>query len=363
MCQHSGDCTDPSLPFCSNGMCVTCADACPVSTAPVCDGDSCRACEKHSECASEVCDRVTGACADEGEIIYVDATATGGTTCTQAAPCTTIADGLLQVSGNRNIIKVRPGTYDERVLVNSASTTVTLIGDQATVEPAMTNQSALDVQSANVAAEGFIFTGAGSSGHPGVSCSMGTLRLERSKVIGNSEGVYISNNCHFSLVNNIIEFNGNTSSAFGGVDIDGTVTPSELHEIAFNTITHNMNSQTIPEGAGIACVGVTTPVLFSNNIVYANDLGTGDSQVGGSNCSFQYSDIGPDTVAGTGNISTDPKFVDDTNANFLLRDYHIQSNSPAKDVADPTATLTVDYDEQVRPVNGRADMGADEVTP
>jgi hypothetical protein len=52
----------------------------------------------------------------------------------------------------------------------------------------------------------------------------------------------------------------------------------------------------------------------------------------------------------------DPKFV-----NVGQSDYHIMATSPAKDAADPAATVKVDYDGDPRPANGRSDIGADEV--
>lgn len=69
-----------------------------------------------------------------------------------------------------------------------------------------------------------------------------------------------------------------------------------------------------------------------------------------------YSDIGPDTVTGMGNLNADPLFV-----NVPQGDFHLQAGSPAKDAADPTASLTTDIDGDPRPQGGRPDMGADEI--
>jgi hypothetical protein len=40
----------------------------------------------------------------------------------------------------------------------------------------------------------------------------------------------------------------------------------------------------------------------------------------------------------------------------------LKSDSPAKNTADPAATLNIDFDGDTRPQDGRSDMGADEFT-
>ena len=99
------------------------------------------------------------------------------------------------------------------------------------------------------------------------------------------------------------------------------------------------------------------PLVFSNNIIYANIVAGGGAQIGGSaNCTTTYSDIGPDAQAGTGNISADPLFVSSAQGNF-----HIMAGSPARDAADPSASLATDIDGGGRPQGAGRDIGADEV--
>jgi hypothetical protein len=92
---------------------------------------------------------------------------------------------------------------------------------------------------------------------------------------------------------------------------------------------------------------------MNSNIIVNN---TGPAQVSGGNCPSTYSDIGPGAVPGTGNLSSDPLFVDPARNNF-----HLQLASPARDAADPAATLAVDFDGDARPQGARRDMGADEI--
>jgi hypothetical protein len=125
--------------------------------------------------------------------------------------------------------------------------------------------------------------------------------------------------------------------------------------LAFNTIAANVGNATI--NSGVNCGTVVAPITFSNNIIFGNVVSGGGRQLGGSvNCLATYSDIGPDAISGAGNINVDPLFV-----NLLLGNFHLQSGSPAKDAADPAASLAVDIDGDTRPQGTGRDMGADEI--
>lgn len=109
--------------------------------------------------------------------------------------------------------------------------------------------------------------------------------------------------------------------------------------------------------SGVNCGTVGAPVVFSNDIIYGNTVSAGGKQLGGSaNCSASYSDIGPDAATGTGNINSDPLFVNATQGAF-----HVTAGSPCKDAADPTASLAIDIDGDTRPQGAARDVGADEV--
>jgi hypothetical protein len=85
----------------------------------------------------------------------------------------------------------------------------------------------------------------------------------------------------------------------------------------------------------------------------------GGKQIGDSPmCTAIYSDVGPVTFPGTGNINVNPIFV-----NPAQGDFHLMGTSPAKDAANPATTLADDADGDARPQGQRRDMGADEIKP
>jgi Right handed beta helix region len=382
-CTTAADCP-AALPAC-NPVSFTCErcdgdPACAGTSAARCDLDSgtCVECLVSSDCASEVCDEAARACLDPAGIIYVAADGVATGTCTQAQPCNTIQLGVSQLAADRSIIKVRPGTYAEQVTLNGV--TATIVGDGAVVEPSSVPGFVVQ-DGAQVTIEGIRITGAqGAANPPGIRCQVVTagaptlhlrrvtldnnsvgvaatncaLTIERSTISGNTRGGVSISEGTFTLTNNMIVANGSVTSMFGGVSI-GQISAGSPHVFAFNTVTVNGGADGTV--TGVECNQVTTPLVFSNNIVYGNQVTGAGSQVGGNNCSFTYSDIGPQTVAGTGNIDMDPLFVDPTSGNF-----HLQAASRARDTADPDATLAVDIDGDLRPHDGRSDMGADEVT-
>lgn len=379
---------DSALPRCTgDGTCVECLgdDDCDGAT-PVCEpeSDACRACAQHSECASEVCDRDSGACVEPDNIVYVDdAAGADGPSCgTQGSPCATIAGaqgGLAKVTGTRTTVLVRPGTYIEAVVVNGGQT-VALVGT-GTVSPpldsaglAVSNGSDVSVEGLTVAnasgnsdADGVRCTGSSSSvallemsvsdnDAIGVEVTDCALTIRRSKVSANQGGGISISNAPFTLVNNFIISNGKAGAGgttFGGVQINNSsATSTQL--LSFNTIADSL-AQPTALSSGVFCT-TSTAMTASNNIVYA---GTGGQATLAGNCSWTYSDI-DGGQAGTGNIAEPPLFVDAMNG-----DFHLEATSPCRNAADPDATLDVDYDGDARPepVSGRRDIGADEVTP
>jgi hypothetical protein len=373
------------LPRCDDdGSCVECLGAGDCGgTEPVCDPgtNTCRGCEAHGECSSEICEIATGACVVAGNIVYVATSGADGAGCgTSGSPCGTIGGaqgGLAKVTVARKWVKVRPGSYSEAVLVSPKTFIMIAAGadlSRSTVGPV------LDIRGTSVVTiEGLrIHDGPGATGDgvrctidgsdvptvtlqdvdidtnggQGIEASECTLSVIGSRITGNTGGGISITSSDFSLVNNFIAKNGSVSSSLGGVRIvDNPPGGAGAARFEFNTVSGNGASAGL--ASGVLCATVTTPLAFANSILYAN-VGV-DGQIAGANCAWTYSDI-QGVTGGTGNIDQDPLFE-----NLAIEDYHIDPASPARNTANPAATVDVDIDGQGRPEGGRSDMGADEV--
>jgi hypothetical protein len=189
----------------------------------------------------------------------------------------------------------------------------------------------------------------------GIYANNAKVEVSQSRLLGNAGGGATLFTSDFSFVNTIIAKNGASGGVFGGVLIGGNPPSGPLGgKFEFNTVSGNSASTTQSgTGGGLRCQSVSVALAFENNIVYGN---TGATQVTGANCSWAYSDVGPDSVSGTGNLNMMPEFVGDS-----TNDYHLKPGSPGIDAANPAALLSTDIDGDSRPAGGRSDMGADEV--
>lgn len=150
------------------------------------------------------------------------------------------------------------------------------------------------------------------------------------------------------IANNMIY--DNVASDFdgegAGIECDDNVT------IDGNTICNNRTP--VSTGAGIRCSG--TGVVITNTIVWGNKKINGypaDQITGSPIVSYCNVEGG---WTGTGNISTDPLFVDA--ANF---DFHLTYDSPCRDAGDNASAMTTeDFEADPRIAHGTMDIGADE---
>lgn len=384
VCTADEQCTAPSgvCDVEATMTCVACTtskhDACTGAT-PICVARTCQKCTQHAQCtASNVC-LPEGACADEAQVAYVRSGGSGGA-CTRLAPCGTLDDG---VKANKPIVKIGPGAVADNKTTTIDGKAVMILADPGAKLARANAGALLEIQGSGADVQIFDLELTGGTGLPnaavsllgvgtprltltrvtidfnqgiGVSAATGTLTMSRSTVWGNMGGGISISGAEFDITNSYVAQNGSAVSGLGGLDIS-QIQVAGIHRLDFNTVTMNTSSANV--NTGVNCSTVTVPLSFDNNIIFGNTVAGRSAQVGGSAmCAVTYSDVGPETVSGTGNINANPMFV-----NSLQHDFHLVGASPARDAADPGATLATDGDGDARPQGPRSDMGADEIKP
>lgn len=393
-CESQADCT-ASAPHCAaGGACVACLqdDHCAASPdAPVCDeAFSCRGCQAHGECASNVCDRDTGTCVPESAVVHV---AEGGTgDCSRARPCGSIAAALDLVHADndtRYAIRLDDGTYTEPVALNDLR--VRIIGDGATIQsdgvtpdPARDPAIVIVGERAQVRLEGVRIRGTRSSARTtGILClgdtlsSLGLLQVtvtenaglgilaedciltvERSAITGNTGGGLLVIDSSFDVTNSYFLGNGDVaSSAVAGVTIrnEDRVSPQRF---AFNTVVDNRAGPEA-DASGVSCaVSSTSYISASSNIVL---VGLGGKRSVGGECPWTHSNlegmsaINPAVFAYERNVDRDCMLR--ARADGLPS---ITPGAPCDGRGQEDLGILVDYDGNPRAA-AAPDIGADEL--
>jgi len=241
-----------------------------------------------------------------------------------------------------NPVMVAPGVYYEEITLKAdvdvigAGEGLSIIdggGDYGDVVTAVGGSI-----TSNTKFQGFTVTGAISGGSmpggAGIFCNM-TAEPEicNNRVEGNDFGVELWNDASAYVHNNVI-----IDNMYTGVDM------SSLANVINNTISNNGSGGVHGNGWGNCIV--------MNNIITGNSsygIGTG---TGWPPPIISYNDVWNNGVnyqncsAGTGDISSDPLFVDEPNG-----DFHLQPISPCIDSGNPDPA----YND---PDGSRNDMGA-----
>ena len=152
---------------------------------------------------------------------------------------------------------------------------------------------------------------------------------------------------HFSPTVSHCIVEGNTATIRGGGIFCKAIRDGVIEHC---TIVNN-NSD---DGGG-GFVSIFYNQTISHCIVWGNTAEY-DPQIGGSSTA-EYCDV-EGGFSGAGNIDADPVFVDEAGG-----DYHLSPDSPCINAGDPSFSAgagQTDIDGDVRIVNGRVDIGADE---
>lgn len=375
------------LPFCdaTSHACVACRGSgdCKNEAAPVCVSGACRGCVGDADCPSAVC--LAGSCVPSDKVLFADnkrcnkAMQTGSL----AMPFCEIADAVSAVNlgGSTVVIRVAATGMDYvKKLVIKSSIVISGPGVMAMprvqINPAAGDAApCIDVQSGVVVIDGVSVLGGGGAG---VSCRMGsTLTLENSTIDGNADVGVVANNCAhltldanaivnnrgggiqvmstpYSIVNQLIALNGLNGPA---VILDDT----SAGDFSFNTVAGNLS----PAGmaAGIDCGGGAAKTL-QYSIVVGNSqvftmMGNVQTQFIGTACALQTVVTGVDTYP-----KADPAMpVFKPKSGMEVFNYHLVpgENPCCIDVDKVIKTLalpTHDLDGNVRPYNGKWDLGA-----
>jgi parallel beta-helix repeat protein len=273
----------------------------------------------------------------------------------------TIQKGI-DSAGSGDIVDVNSGTYSETIDFNGVSCTLQSVdpNDWDTVAATIINANDANLatvtfdsgEDVNSVIKGFTLTGGNygislsNSSSPvinkcliidanlhGIYCTSGSPEISQNKIGKNTGyGIYSSATTPPTIKNNWIYDNDT------GVYVTGATSAGTIRN---NTIVDNTTY-------GIYLNTGTAPTI-SNCIVWDcnDDL---------YNCSATYSGI-EDGDSGTGNILSYPYFAD-----YDANDFYLTWNSPCVNRGDPnTSTSGTDIDGDSRVVDGRIDMGADEL--
>ena len=155
-----------------------------------------------------------------------------------------------------------------------------------------------------------------------------------------------------AIIANCIINNNTAGTVGGGIRCD------DLSPTIVNCTVSNNSATSI--GGGIYCSGTDGPAVV-NSILWGNTAGGSPNEISAGTIDITYSDI-EGGWTGTGNMDSDPLFVDPG-----YGDFHLQSGSPCMNVGNNSAVppgLVTDFEGDERIFDsGTVEMGADEYAP
>ncbi len=405
-CRVDEDCAEVSgRPICADeGVCVGCVDATDCTgEASICDSETraCRGCVKDSECESGVCLEADGICAEESQVVFLSSQGGDTGNCEREMPCRTLAFGLDKIGGTRRVLRLEGGGQfpltqkvdlgksvyidgtGNAIGLNAVGPVFRIIAPQiditlSHVTLGATSGSVIDQQSSNlrlldVRAVGTVqVTNAtldvrDSELESGFACTSGTASVHTTNLGGRSD----STNCALVVERSLFgDSNAGCLGASGGLitiennlivqTISSTDAMAVQNAVAGSTVRFNtfVNTTSTP-GDGQALFCDATVDATSNIIAYrsAHPMGFPSGQFCASTFTLFDTVAVAQHTAGEGNVVADE-------ANFFLDrlsgDFHLGASSPAKQAADPTLTVQIDFDGASRPqpAGTTSDIGA-----
>jgi hypothetical protein len=371
----TGDC--PGAPACGAGQCdgagscaykpldAECGASCAADTETISTCDPSHACVQGSPspCAPFVCDgnvRCHSGCTDlqqcvaNGACDRSEAHVTGAGTCIAAAQVAAVSSGSLQAAINSALAATPPkthlvvtgGPYAEQITLTAGKLTLVGIGLPA-ISPPGQGGSAVTISGSGteLTLQGLEIYNADGDG---VSCIGGapvatlvvlesTIRnnkdqgiegykcnvtLRRNKIQDNPKGGVLLASGNYTVVNNLVTDNGQTSTS---VDGGLTLNPSSASGNLFlhNTVAYNGGSH-IALGSAVKC---GANIDLHNSVLYFS----GSTSIFG--CTPKFSDVEGTTSGVDGNIADDPLF-----GSVLAGDFTLQPGSPCVDAGQDAIT-------------------------
>lgn len=237
---------------------------------------------------------------------------------------------------------VAPGTYYENLTLKKGVVVKSTHGPEQTIIDGRNKDSVIKAPHLDPTAvlDGFTITNgkAQTFGGGGVFIDRGGVTIQNNIIRGNdaTEGGAIWMIGSFVESDPVIENNLiiDNHASFDG----GAVYANNSWALFRNNTVVNNSSSFSDRAGGIHTVGYFSPTAgIVNCIIWGNGINLGGTAAGTYSCIQSSS-------SGTGNISTDPKFVDPANG-----DYRLQEGSPCIDTGDPASLRDPD--------GTRADMG------
>lgn len=356
---------------------------------------ACVGCGEHAQCESDACNPLTGQCASEDEVLYVNSTVEAGAgDCTKSFPCDDLIRVVPLVSPTRSIVRMVQGNYTGSFTFELAS--VMILADPGTIltrVPGEPTETLVVGAGTDLFLQGLIVRGAGnangdvpaircenylakgetrlrldlalvsaapgsgidaqncaveitrtviSENRFGISAAGGRVDVSRSEIAENTDGAMLVSGSALTFRNNIVWGNGAAADDLPPVALLLDLAAGSAFE--HNTLVRNIVPNGLP---ALECSGDLT---LTNNIIYDNGDGP---QVAG--CSHRSSLIGP--VPHEDQRSEAPIFLDPGSD-----DFHLDPSSPGVDEGEPS-DVHEDVDGDVRPQGAAPDIGADELAP